>query len=475
MDEPQSISNNTDSRSSLGKNLNFELRPNASNGLWIMFLIPAALIISAFKHYVVLTSTYKFLPIFSIGIIWTNIFIINAMKKEDYVKFQQLWFFFPMSFMFFIFLDSGVLFSLYSGFFCTALYCKIYLLLLQTFPKSFTLGEAGITSQAFTILLYTTLPHFSNSMEEPIVKTIQSSTVIIQMEYFGILILCAFLYYFKIKSSISVYFWSFTILMITFLLPLHIFLRRSPILWVLSLLIENSSTIKIVMYWVICCCIATLFIIKKQNITEKASTSERKVFHILAAAVYIPGLIYACNLLYLGSGILLGIFFLLEILRKLSVPPLGKILQSSFLNLSDEKDAGNIALTPIYLLTGFTCPMWIHPAPCDVTDSSFFSFLPLMSGILSVGIGDTAASVLGSRYGKHYYKDSNKTMEGTLASILCQLLTVFILFQLGYIINMDILLMLRVSVATIVTSIIEAKTDQIDNAILPLIMYIILI
>lgn len=85
------------------------------------------------------------------------------------------------------------------------------------------------------------------------------------------------------------------------------------------------------------------------------------------------------------------------------VPPFGSLLQSSFMALKDDKDAGILAVTPIYLLTGFTTPLWIHPAPCDVTDSAYFHFLPLLSGILSVGVGDTMASVFGSTFGKHFY------------------------------------------------------------------------
>lgn len=458
---------------SIEKKLQIEVRPNASNGLWLSFLLPIALIISALKHYVVLSDTYKSLLIFSIGIIFTNIFILQALKRKHYVSVFHLWIFIPLSILF-ISLNQGTVFAIYSGFFCTILYSRIYLMVLRMFPKSFTLGEAALTAQSVAILLYTTLPHFYYSIGEPITKTGRSSTIIIQMELLGIMILGGFLYYFSIKN-IAVYFWGFLILLTTFLFPLHIFLQRSPILWILSLLVEDLATIRMVLYWVICVCIATLAIIKQRNTGNKASSSKRKIFHILAVAVYIPGLMYKCNLLYLGSGVLLGIFFLLEILRNLAIPPLGRLLQESFMTLSDEKDAGLLAVTPIYLLTGFTTPIWIHPSPCDITDSAYFEFLPLISGVLSVGIGDTVASAFGSKYGKHFYHDSKKTIEGTLASIISQLLTVFALYKIGFIANMDQFNCARITMAVILTSFIEAKTDQIDNAILPLIMYIILI
>lgn len=70
--------------------------------------------------------------------------------------------------------------------------------------------------------------------------------------------------------------------------------------------------IKMILYWVICVCIATLAVIRQEH-KGASSSSERKIFHILAVAVFVPGLMYECTLLYLGSGMLLGIFFLLEV------------------------------------------------------------------------------------------------------------------------------------------------------------------
>lgn len=76
-------------------------------------------------------------------------------------------------------------------------------------------------------------------------------------------------------------------------------------------------------------------------------------------------------------------------------------LQEGFSVYCDEKDAGGIALTPIYLLISIAMPIWIHPTPCDITDTSSFNLLPLLSGMLSIGIGDTFASIFGTWFGKN--------------------------------------------------------------------------
>lgn len=67
----------------------------------------------------------------------------------------------------------------------------------------------------------------------------------------------------------------------------------------------------------------------------------------------------------------------------------------------DEKDAGYIALTPIYLLVSVSAPLWLHPCPCDGNETGGSNLLTLLSGLLTIGIGDTAASVFGTLLGKH--------------------------------------------------------------------------
>lgn len=136
------------------------------------------------------------------------------------------------------------------------------------------------------------------------------------------------------------------------------------------------------------------------NRHEQSNTRTRKIFHFLIVLVFVPGLIYQCAFIYVASGIASALLIVLETMRVIQLPPIYNILEHSVKCFIDEKDAGFVALTPIYLLVGCSMPLWLHPCPCDLTDSAGFQLLPLMAGVISVGIGDTAASIVGSKYGK---------------------------------------------------------------------------
>ncbi|KRT82666.1 hypothetical protein AMK59_3071 [Oryctes borbonicus] len=156
------------------------------------------------------------------------------------------------------------------------------------------------------------------------------------------------------------------------------------------------------------------------------------------------------------------------------MPPLGVMLEDGFAVFCDEKDVGNVALTPMYLLVGCSLPLWIHPAPCDVTDSAMLHLLPLISGLLSVGIGDSMASCVGTMIGRHRWSGSNKTIEGTVGCILSQMLMVYLLSLSGYYYLQPYDIM-KLLVGIVMVALVEANTTQVDNLVLPLLMYSVLL
>jgi len=170
----------------------------------------------------------------------------------------------------------------------------------------------------------------------------------------------------------------------------------------------------------------------------------------------VPGVYIDCQLLFLSSVVILALQVLLEYIRAFQIGHLAAYLNQAFEIYLDEKDSGKLILTNIYLLVGASLPLWLAP------DLSQTNLLILMSGVISIGIGDSAASIVGSKYGRIKFPGSAKTLEGTLASILAQVIFIYI----SYYLSPGVLL------SVCLVSFIEAFTNQVDNIVLPLIMYL---
>lgn len=206
---------------------------------------------------------------------------------------------------------------------------------------------------------------------------------------------------------------------------------------------------------------------------QTSNTSIRKIFHILILLVFVPGLIYQCTFLFVASGVALAAFILLELMRIIRLEPFAETLQQAVKSFADEKDAGIVAMTPIYLLVGFSLPIWLHPCPCDLTDAAGFELLPLMAGVISVGLGDTAASVIGSKFGHIHWPNSIKTIEGTIAAFVVQVVVLPLLIYLEFV-QFSTLLIAKYTATVAINSIVETFTDQVDNLVLPLLTFILL-
>lgn len=154
----------------------------------------------------------------------------------------------------------------------------------------------------------------------------------------------------------------------------------------------------------------------------------RKYFHAIVIAIYVPGILIDVELLFVASVLIFAVLIILESMRLYKLELVGDILNNSVSGLLDEKDQGVLILTHIYLLVGCSLPVWIYPsnATFGVKDS-----LLLLSGVVSLGVGDTAASIGGTWWGRHRIPGTTKSVEGTLCSIFAQVIFVYILSILG--------------------------------------------
>lgn len=141
-----------------------------------------------------------------------------------------------------------------------------------------------------------------------------------------------------------------------------------------------------------------------------------------------------------------------------------------FMNaFTDHRDSDLLIVSHFSLLLGCALPIWM---------SSGFNDRPLapFAGILSLGIGDTMASMVGHKYGVlRWSKTGKKTVEGTAAGITSVLVACSILLPLlattGYIFTQHWFSLL---LAVTVSGLLEAYTAQLDNAFIPLVFYSLL-
>lgn len=69
----------------------------------------------------------------------------------------------------------------------------------------------------------------------------------------------------------------------------------------------------IFLWWLMCSILGSIIVLQQVRWEQKASSSHRKLFHILAVIVFGTGLLYLPDLLYLASGVCFAIFIVLEV------------------------------------------------------------------------------------------------------------------------------------------------------------------
>lgn len=366
-------------------------------------------------------------------------------------------------------LRQEIVFSFVTGLLVMIIYRLSYVWLLKSLPFSFTFGEASIVAQGLVTFLYNC--YLKLPLLDQATSPNMSINLVLQAGLLAVLFVILVTRLVPVFRKWFMFYLLFSAVVIgVCFVPIDNKLASAVLI---NFIFSDVERIAVVGVYVVLLALAGLFVTWQLRKNQKGTTSTRKIFHILIVLVIVPGLIFQCELLYVASAVILAVFAVLELARVIELYPVAEALQSAVEAFIDEKDAGKVALTPIYLLVGCSAPLWIHNSPCDLTGSSSLELLPLLAGVLSIGIGDTFASIAGSKIGKHKWPGGRKSVEGTVASIVAQAAFIYALNVLGYL-PLNTRLMAVCGVAVIVNSLVEALTDQVDNLVLPIVTYIIL-
>ena len=152
--------------------------------------------------------------------------------------------------------------------------------------------------------------------------------------------------------------------------------------------------------------------------------TRRKVFHGMMVAMFLPTTFLDPAFVSLAFILILAIFLLLDLFRASQLPPLSKPLTYFLAPYVDGRDhRGPVIVSHIFLLIGCAIPLWLSLAAVQLEGEMPWEGwdvvrreVSMVSGVICVGMGDAAASLIGRRFGRRRWCWSGgKSLEGSLA------------------------------------------------------------
>ena len=160
------------------------------------------------------------------------------------------------------------------------------------------------------------------------------------------------------------------------------------------------------------------------SITFVEVDTRRKVFHGMMVAMLLPTIYIDPCFISLALALVLAIFLLLDLIRASQLPPLSGPIASFLTPYVDGRDLrGPVVVSHIFLLIGCAIPLWLSLAGVERTGEQPWAGwevqsrdVSMISGVICVGMGDAAASLIGRRYGRRKWPwAGGKSLEGSLA------------------------------------------------------------
>lgn len=193
-----------------------------------------------------------------------------------------------------------------------------------------------------------------------------------------------------------------------------------------------------------------------QRLPTLSVNARRKFFHALAVVMFIPGITLDPAFTHLSFSVAFAAFNFAEYVRYFALWPFGVSVHLFLNEFLDSKDSGTAILSHFYLLAGCASPLWLEGR------SEILSAF----GVISLGIGDALASIVGRRLGHvRWSTSSGKTVEGSVAFFASVLFSSIVFWAFGLIATFN---MVPFAVTTALVTLLEAFSAQNDNLILPI-------
>ena len=344
--------------------------------------------------------------------------------------------------------------------------------------KIFTFAEASLLIQSFWIAYFDFYLRFLK-INNFYLTNVELSIVLEIMLFLVVpIIIVLVLSHFVMKVSNIAYnycchFMVFFLLLIIFLLILCHDIIQPTINKVLEIFfLLFKSKLLLFLYWFILV-LFSFFVVywyaKTAHNNRIPKTIVRKIFHLIAVLIFLCGWSNS-ELLALVSTLVFCVFVVAEVLRAKNYARVGIFLNKFLEPFRDDNDSGKLILSHLYLIFGMSLPFWLTPK--SVLNGKNLKSLSIFSGVISLGIGDTCASIFGKLYGKKKWSESNKSYIGTICCFLSQVSFVILLMKcLSIYISFNRIY--AVCLVCLVISLLETFSSQTDNLILPVYMYVL--
>lgn len=182
-----------------------------------------------------------------------------------------------------------------------------------------------------------------------------------------------------------------------------------------------------------------------------SQNSRRKIWHFLVLVLIAPFLHMDPDFVKLALAGTVILFLIVEMVRYLKLKPFGEVLDAHLREFADFRDErGPIIISYIYLFVGIALPI--------LFDNS-------VVGLVVLGVGDSLASIVGSKWGEIHWSNSSKTLEGTVTFILSTF-TICSLFKFldWFFIDKSYYALL---LTCTLSGLLEGNSDMNDNIMIP--------
>ena len=298
----------------------------------------------------------------------------------------------------------------------------------------------------------------------------------------------------------------FAVLLICGIFPVALLHSRNAFRFLSFML--GGHHVHLAIYWA---GLLIFFIVAAQILANTSGLPKfcvRKIFHLLMILIIVPGLFIQDLFCFtiLAIGVALSLFLVLETFRVIAFKNTGEDIISTYYDkFIDRKEterfwiSSNISLLVGCAFPAFLWAHWLGQKNCISTfTSSGFGLNPFSSvtchsntgdndvvfspvlkalrpllphlGWITVGVGDSFAAMVGSRFGRCKWPNSSRSVEGTFAMYISTFFTsLLVLHYSGECESpFSYEVLLPVSITLAFASLCEAFSSENDNIVLPL-------